>query len=94
MAVDRETLEEVEQVVLTAPGVVSLHPGQWGKSGTYLPGGMFPGIRVDDDRLTLHVTVDLTAPLSETVSALRDLVAAECGYSRVDVYVEDVVAAS
>lgn len=88
--VARSSLEEIERVVLLTLGVVSLHPGMWGEAGTYLPGGIFTGLRVDHERIRVHITVDMSRPVSATAADVRARLISQFG-GTVDVVVEDVV---
>lgn len=85
----RVLLGRVEELALGTPGVVALHPGPWGEAGTYLPGGMFSGIRVDPEKVEIHITVDYRHDLPKVVETLRQRVAAAMN-RRVDIVVEDV----
>lgn len=86
----RALLSRVEELALGTPGVVALHPGPWGEAGTYLPGGMFSGIRVSPEKVQIHITVDYRHDLQQVVAELRQRIAADMG-RRVDIVVEDVV---
>ncbi|WP_246081524.1 hypothetical protein [Nocardioides litoris] len=86
-----EPADLVAAAVLAVPGVAGLHGGVLGEVGTYLPGRRVAGVRLRDDRAEVHLTVEMGAPLHDTVRLVREAVRGVVG-GPVDVTVEDVVA--
>ena len=82
--------ESLAEEVLALPGVAGLHGGLFGEVATYLPGRRVTGIRLEDERTDVHVSVEWGANVHEVVDAVRRTAEARFG-GRVDVYVEDVV---
>lgn len=75
-------------------GVVDLSGGLVGEIGTYLPGRRVPGVRVQDDRITVHVVAQYGLPLpvvgDEVRAAVGGAVATLAPGRPVDVVVDDV----
>jgi uncharacterized alkaline shock family protein YloU len=82
--------DTVAALVRAVPGVVDLHPGMFGEVATYLPGRRVVGVRIDDARVEVHITVSTDADVRETASAVRATVGAAVPETPVDVTVEDV----
>jgi len=85
---------EAFKVALTAlrvPAVARLYGGRLGEIATYYPGGRVEGVRVEDDRVEVHIVVrlDLATPL-EAAEQVRRAVGPLVAPKRVDVVVEDV----
>lgn len=85
-----DVADRIAAVVRAVPGVADLHPGMFGELGTYLPGRVVPGVRVNGPVVDVHVTVYLDADIRETAARVRHAVAQQTG-GEVDVTVEDVV---
>ncbi|MEH3034068.1 MAG: DUF2273 domain-containing protein [Aeromicrobium erythreum] len=75
MSSDQVDADQVASAVLAVPGVAELHAGVLGEIGTYLPGRRVTGVRVDDERCDVHVTLAWDAPVRETAQQVRDAVA-------------------
>ncbi|MGB3480637.1 MAG: Asp23/Gls24 family envelope stress response protein [Mycobacterium sp.] len=85
-----EPAEQIAAAVCSVPGVVSLHGGMFGEVATYLPGRRVPGVRIGDDRVAVHVSLALGAPVRETAAAIQQAVAVGTALP-VDVTIEDIV---
>lgn len=83
----------VADAVLAVPGVVGLHPGQFGDVATYLPGRRVSGVRVLDDHSEVHVVVAEGMPVLAVADAVRSTVVALTG-KPVDVTVADIAPAT
>jgi hypothetical protein len=82
---------KVALAALRVPAVARLYGGRLGEIATYYPGGRIEGVRVDDDRVEMHIVVrlDLATPL-EAAEEVRRAVGPLVAPKRVDVIVEDV----
>ena len=86
-----EPVDVVTAAVLGIPGVASLHAGMYGEVGTYLPGRLVPGIRINDGVTDVHVSLTFGTAVRETAAQIRDVVAGIVG-GTVNVTVEDIAA--
>lgn len=84
--------DTVAGIARAVPGVAGLHPGMFGEVATYLPGRRVTGIRILDDRIDVHVTIAVGAPVRETAALVREAVGAAAAGAPVNVTVEDVAA--
>ncbi len=80
----------VAEAALSVPGVTGLGGGAAGAVATYLPGRQVPGIRIDDDVVSVHVTVSLDRPILPVAASVRGAVAPLVHGRAVDVVIEDV----
>ncbi len=86
--------DRVAEAALSVPGVTGLGGGAAGAVATYLPGRQVPGVRIDDDVVSVHVTVSLDQPLLPVAASVRAAVAPLANGRAVDVVIEDVEAAT
>jgi hypothetical protein len=84
---DADTVAGIARAV---PGVAGLHPGMFGEVATYLPGRRVTGVRVSDDRISVHLVITADAKVRATAAEVRDAVAAAFPKHTVDVTVEDI----
>ncbi len=82
--------ERIAAAVTAVEGVAALHPGRFGEVATYLPGRRIPGVRIADDRVDVHVSCELDAPVRRTAAEIQRAVAALIDLP-VDVTIEDLV---
>lgn len=82
--------ERIAAAVIAVHGVAGLHAGMFGEVATYLPGHRVLGVRVGPDRVDVHVSLALDAPVRPTATAIQRAVAAITDLP-VDVTVEDLV---
>jgi uncharacterized alkaline shock family protein YloU len=85
-----EDADRIAAVVAAVEGVAGLHAGMFGEVATYLPGRRVSGVRIGQDRIDVHVSLNLTAPIRDTATAIQRAVAAITALP-VDVTVEDLV---
>ena len=85
-----EEAERIAAAVIAVKGVAGLHGGMFGEVATYLPGRQVSGIRVGPDRVDVHVSLALDAPVRPTATDIQRAVAAITDLP-VDVTVEDLV---
>lgn len=85
-----EDADRIAAVVTAVEGVAGLHAGMFGEVATYLPGHRVSGVRIGQDRVDVHVSLNLTAPIRDTATAIQRAVAAITALP-VDVTVEDLV---
>jgi uncharacterized alkaline shock family protein YloU len=85
--------ERIAAVVTGVPGVAALHGGMFGEVATYLPGRRVTGIRISNERVDVHVSLTLNAPVRDTATAIQRAVAAITDLP-VDVTIEDLVPAT
>jgi uncharacterized alkaline shock family protein YloU len=88
-----EDADRIAAIVTAVEGVAGLHAGMFGEVATYLPGRRVSGIRIGQDRVDIHVSLLLTAPVRDTATAIQRAVAAITALP-VDVTVEDLVPAT
>lgn len=82
--------ERIAAAVTAVKGVAGLHAGMFGEVATYLPGRRVSGIRIGSDRVDVHVSLALDAPVRPTATAIQRAVA-EISDLPVDVTVEDLL---
>jgi hypothetical protein len=82
---------KVALAALRVPAVARLYGGRLGEIATYYPGGRVEGVRVEDDRVEMHIVVrlDRATPL-DAAEQVRRAVGPIVAPKRVDVVVEDV----
>ncbi|SCX27639.1 hypothetical protein SAMN02799620_04371 [Mycolicibacterium fluoranthenivorans] len=85
-----EQAERIASAVIAIDGVAGLHAGMFGEVASYLPGRRVAGIRLGPDRVDVHVSLALDAPVRPTATAIQRAVAAITDLP-VDVTVEDLV---
>lgn len=83
--------DAIVKAVLAEPDVVKLHSGAFGEVATYLPGRRVAGVQVGEQRVSVHVTVQLGSPVQPVARRVRAAVEPLAGGRPVDVVVEDVV---
>ncbi|GAA0291955.1 hypothetical protein [Kineococcus aurantiacus] len=84
-----DVADEVAARVVTVPGVEGLHPGRFGEVATYLPGRRVQGLRLDGQRLEVHVVLRFGVDIATTAQRIRAAVAPVVT-APVDVFVEDL----
>lgn len=88
--VSSDDAERIAEAVTAVDGVAALHAGMFGEVATYLPGRRVQGIRIGPDRVDVHVSLALDAPVRATAAAIQAAVGAITDLP-VDVTVEDLV---
>lgn len=91
--VSEDDADRIAAVVMATAGVAALHGGMFGEVATYLPGRRVSGIRMSTDRVDVHVSLTLNAPVRDTASAIQRAVAAITDLP-VDITIEDLVPAT
>jgi hypothetical protein len=84
---DADTVASIARAV---PGVAGLHPGPFGEVATHLPGRRVAGVRIDDERIEVHLVLAADAHIRDTAAAVRQAVSTAFGGRRVDVSVNDI----
>jgi hypothetical protein len=92
-AAPEDDAERIAAAVSSVKGVVGLHAGMFGEVATYLPGRRVSGIRIGADRVDVHVSLALDAPVRPTAAAIQRAVA-EITDLPVDVTIEDLLPAT
>jgi len=87
-----ETADAVAALVLAVPGVAGLHPGRFGEVATYLPGRRVTGVKLNEDRVEIHVVVEFDAPIRTVAQRIHTMVGAAVPVP-VEVFVEDLAPA-
>lgn len=87
---DDVDVDAVVTAVRTSPGVDDLDAGRLVRLGTYLPGRMVPGVRVDEATVTVQVRTRWNVPMPEIAAQIRARVAPLVGGRRIDVVVADL----
>ena len=88
--VDGVDVDAVAAAVRSCPAVDDLDGGRLGGAATYLPGRRVPGIRIDDDRIEVHVRGVWGQPVGVLADQIRTALAALSGGRVVDVVLTDV----
>ena len=83
-------VDAVAAAVLACPDVTGLSAGRVGEVATYLPGRRVPGVRLREDRITVHVTARYGRPVAEIASQVRAAVRPLVGGRPIDVGIDDV----
>lgn len=89
-AVHEDAADRIAAAVSAVDGVAGLHAGMFGEVATYLPGRRVSGIRIGADRVDVHVSLVLGAPVRSTATAIQRAVG-ELTDLPVDVTIEDLV---
>lgn len=89
-AAPEDDAERIAAAVTAVKGVAGLHGGMFGEVATYLPGRRVSGIRIGADRVDVHVSLALDAPVRQTATAIQRAVSAITDLP-VDVTVEDLL---
>lgn len=88
--VDGIDVDAVAAAVRGCPAVHDLDGGKLGGVATYLPGRRVPGIRIDDDRIEVHVRAVWNQPVSLVAQQIRAVLARLSGGRVIDVVLTDV----
>ena len=88
--VDGVDVDAVAAAVRGCPAVDDLDSGRLGGVATYLPGRRVPGIRIDDDRIEVHVRSVWGQPVSVVADQIRSVLATLNGGRIIDVVLTDV----
>lgn len=88
--VDGIDVDAVAAAVRGCPAVHDLDGGRLGGVATYLPGRRVPGIRIDDDRIEVHVRAVWNQPVSLVAQQIRAVLATLSGGRVIDVVLTDV----
>ncbi len=70
--------------------VTAMHGGVAGEVATYLPGRRVAGVRIDDNRVEVHVVADPVRSLVEIAGDIRNALQPLVGDRTVDVFIGDV----
>jgi hypothetical protein len=82
--------EVIAAAVRACPGVLELNGGGLAAIATYLPGRRVVGVRLDEDRILVGVTLARGASVPQTAQAIRTRLANLADGRPVDVHVADV----
>lgn len=82
--------EVVAAAVLTCPAVAGMSGGPFGAAATYLPGRSVPGVRLDGDRVAVHVVLAPRATVSQCADQIKQVLLGHVVGRPVDIVVEDV----
>ncbi|MGB8381343.1 MAG: hypothetical protein WCG47_08850 [Dermatophilaceae bacterium] len=85
-----DEVDAVAATVLACPGVSSLHGGGPRPLATYLPGRRVAGVRLDEQRIQLSVTVSPGSRVPDLVASIRASLAGLARGRPVDVHVADI----
>lgn len=87
----RELADKLAHALQSIPGVVALHPGQFGEVALLYPRHRVRGLSMTGGRLGVHIVVDLSAlrPLAELAEAVRATASNFNPGAPIDVYFAD-----
>jgi hypothetical protein len=88
--VDGVDVDAVAAAVRSCPAVDDLDGGLLGGVATYLPGRRVPGIRIDDDRIEVHVRGVWDQPVGQIADQIRGVLATLNGGRIIDVVLTDI----
>jgi hypothetical protein len=88
--VDGVDVDAVAAAVRGCPAVDDLDGGRLGGVATYLPGRRVPGIRIENDRIEVHVRGRWDQPVSLIADQIRSALATLNGGRVIDVVLTDV----
>ena len=77
-------------LVLSCPGVAAMHGGIGGEAATYLPGRRVVGVRIQPDRVEVHVVAVWPVPATEVAAQIWAKTSQAVEGRRVDVIIGDV----
>lgn len=82
--------DQVAKAVLACPGVVALNGGGLAPVATYLPGRRVAGVRVDEHRILVSVTVARGCRVPELAERIRANLWSFAAGRPVDLHVADI----
>jgi hypothetical protein len=88
--VDGIDVDAVAAAVRGCPAVDDLDGGRLGGVATYLPGRRVPGIRIDGDRIEVHVRGVWDQPVTVIAGQIRGVLTSLTGGRIIDVVLTDV----
>jgi hypothetical protein len=88
--VDGIDVDAVAAAVRACPAVDDLDGGRLGGVATYLPGRRVPGIRLDGDRIEVHVRGLWNQPAALIASQIRGVLATLAAGKVIDVVLADI----
>lgn len=83
-------LDALTAAVRTCPSVAALSPGLLGEVATYLPGRRVVGVRVEEDRVEVHVIARWVESLPAAGAEVAEAVRPFAGGRRVEVFIDDL----
>ncbi len=83
--------DRIREAVLACPDVVGLFGGAFGEIRSYLPGRSVAGVRVDEERVQVHVVARYGPPLTEVATQIGSALAPLLADRPLRVVVEDIV---
>jgi hypothetical protein len=88
--VDGIDVDALASAVRGCPAVDDLDSGVLGGVATYLPGRRVPGVRVQADRIEVHVRAVWNQPVSVVAGQIRQALASLAGGRTVDIVLTDI----
>ena len=89
---DLEAIEAaaVAAAVRDCPGVIDLAAGPFGWIGTYRPGGVITGVRLDESTIDIHLVAGLGVPLPLLADRVRGATGPMARGREINVRIEEV----
>lgn len=88
--VDGVDVDAVAAAVRSAPAVDDLSAGGVAGLGTYLPGRVVPGIRVEQTQVTVQVRSRWGVSTAQIAAEIRSRIGSLVGGRRIDIVVADI----
>ena len=85
------TADRIHTAVLDCPDVAAVSAGQFGEIGSYLPGRTVPGVKIDDERVEVHIVARYGPPLTAVAEQVGAAVAPLLAGRTLHVGVDDIL---
>ncbi len=88
---DSTEADLISAAVLTVTDIAGLSAGPFGEIASYLPGRSVPGVRIDDERVEVHIVARYGRPLQEIADELARAVRHVLAGRPLQVSVDDIL---
>ena len=91
LRLDAQQAAAISDAVAAVDGVAGLSGGEFGQVGSSLADGSVTGVRVDDERVQVHIVADYGMPLQSTANSIGAAVAPWLAGRSLQVSVDDIL---